>query len=493
MIQHPFTNTTARIKLLINSSPTMASSSSSSSSLSLVRLIETCRVSPPEGSVAPTAVPLTFFDVIWLYLPPVERLFFYPFPHPTSHFLSSFLPSLKSSLSLSLRSFFPLAALLRPSPDASDRFELFFSDATSPGVRFTVAECSDAQNAAGLFDHLADGRPREVSLLRQLVPSLAPPDCTDSPPPPRPPPVFAVQVTVFPSRGLVVGTAVHHAVCDGSSIMRFMRCWSASAAAGAPAPAAAAVVVVDRTLVPDPHDVYSTFYEGVSEMRGSDGHGAATAADRVFASFTLRKRHVQALKDAVSARAAASAFHCSTVVVTFAFAFVGYVRAKRAAAGEAAHMGFAADFRSRMRPPLPAEYFGNCVGPCFADVDAADLGGDDGLVVAAEAIGRAIGGLGKSLESARDWLRGFKSRAAGLILTVAGSPKFGVYGVDFGWGRPAKVEVVSVANTGAVAVAESRDEEGGVEVGLGLPRNEMDVFQNYYFDTLKCLDDHPQL
>nr|CAD1818995.1 unnamed protein product [Ananas comosus var. bracteatus] len=241
-----------------------------------------------------------------------------------------------------------------------------------------------------------------------------------TPPPQPPPPVFAVQVTVFPSRGLVVGTAVHHAVCDGSSIMRFMRCWSASAAAGAPAPAAAAVVV-DRTLVPDPHDVYSTFYEGVSEMRGSAGHGAATAADRVFASFTLRKRHVQALKDAVSARAAASAFHCSTVVVTFAFAFVGYVRAKRAAAGAAAHMGFAADFRSRMRPPLPAEYFGNCVGPCFADVDAADLGGDDGLVVAAEAIGRAIGGLGKSLESARDWLRGFKSRAAGLILTVAGS------------------------------------------------------------------------
>ncbi|KAK9117685.1 hypothetical protein Sjap_016632 [Stephania japonica] len=53
------------------------------------------------------------------------------------------------------------------------------------------------------------------------------------------------------------------------------------------------------------------------------------------------------------------------------------------------------------------------------------------------------------------------------VLSVAGLPKFKVYETDFGWGRPKKVEVVSIEDSGAISLSESRDDDingGGVEV-----------------------------
>ena len=42
------------------------------------------------------------------------------------------------------------------------------------------------------------------------------------------------------------------------------------------------------------------------------------------------------------------------------------------------------------------------------------------------------------------------------FMSVAGSPRFRLYDVDLGFGQPAKVDTVSVARTGAMALAESR-------------------------------------
>ena len=74
---------------------------------------------------------------------------------------------------------------------------------------------------------------------------------------------------------------------------------------------------------------------------------------------------------------------------------------------------------------------------------------------------------------------------------MAGSPKLRLYAAaDLGgaWGRPRKVEIVSVERTGALALAESgRDGDGGIEVGLALPRAEMEVFRKFYVDLFDSL------
>ncbi|CAM8989072.1 unnamed protein product [Rhodiola kirilowii] len=61
-------------------------------------------------------------------------------------------------------------------------------------------------------------------------------------------------------------------------------------------------------------------------------------------------------------------------------------------------------------------------------------------------------------------------------LSVAGSPRLGVYGLDFGWGKPEKVEVVSIEFPKAVSLAELRDEVGGIEAALVLDQPQMEAF-----------------
>ncbi|XP_078158730.1 anthocyanin 5-aromatic acyltransferase-like [Carex rostrata] len=134
------------------------------------------------------------------------------------------------------------------------------------------------------------------------------------------------------------------------------------------------------------------------------------------------------------------------------------------------------------------EYFGNCVGSCITTANAADLIGDDGVIVAAEAVGNAIDQLSERLKKFSNLLDEWATFSGDVpVLSVAGSPKFKVYDIDFRLGRPTKVEIVSVVKTGAMSVAESRNEEGGVEIGIAFPKNEMDCFNKYFIDGLKPL------
>ncbi|KAJ4790846.1 hypothetical protein LUZ62_042092 [Rhynchospora pubera] len=124
----------------------------------------------------------------------------------------------------------------------------------------------------------------------------------------------------------------------------------------------------------------------------------------------------------------------------------------------------------------------------MAIANVADLIQDDGVYVAVEALGKAIDKLNERLKVPRSW---FDEHASlrGRILSVAGSPKFKVYDVNFGLGRPCKVEIISATKTGAMSVAESRGEQGGIEVGIAFPKAEMDCFKKYFFEGLRLLSD----
>ncbi|CAL9101106.1 unnamed protein product, partial [Musa acuminata var. zebrina] len=559
-------------------------------------------------------LPLTAFDLIWLKGGTVERVFFYRLPHSTAYFCASVLPHLKSSLSLALQQFYPLAGKIRRSPELDDdKYEIRYVDGDS--VSFTVAEY-DAD-----FDEVSGDHARGVGPLLPLLPQLPRSD-DDSVS------VLALQVTVFPNQGVAVGVAVHHAGCDGSSSMRFMFSW-ASTCAG-PRSSAAVVAtppVFDRSLVSAPsaggvlrelrrrllrrsegrrtptrkwgrlgcesywqshrkirrrsftrcrdmageNHVYrasttikrggitqvsgvrSGFWMGKaeegqepclwrraetkmvgwrsgwawpSEWRcttpdamarapcGSCSRGLPHArgrearrrrswcrpsstgvwfpcfgqradciihedppVDMVIASFALKKDHIRRLKELVSAKAGAmegggASLRCSTIMATYAYVWVCLVKARAYESDRTAHFLFAADCRGRLRPPLPAAYFGNCIGVCFVEAKAGDLLRENGVVSAAKAIGKAIEEFADDpLRGAETWPERIKSIVPRQPLSVAGSPRFRVYDLDFGWGGPKKVVITSIMRSGAMSMAESREEEGGVEIGLVLPKH----------------------
>ncbi|MQL73858.1 hypothetical protein Taro_006231 [Colocasia esculenta] len=454
---------------------TMAAPSTSSDVPAAITVLEQCRVSPShDGPFGEVSIPLTFFDVPWLDNHPVQRLFFYRWPGlTTTHFAASALPRLKRSLSLALCHYYPLIGRLEPLPRSSKRLHIVCTDADS--VTFTVAEC--VVEDGDYFHHLAGNHPRRVEMFRPLVPGMISASA-----------LLALQVTVFPGAGVCVGVSIGHAACDGSGFVSFMKAWaSACRSEENEAPPAGELPVIDRTLVSDPGgELYTALFDSLKYLAGLSWP-AVEGPDVERSTFLLRRAHIEELRRRVSEQRppAPPVLRYSSFVLTCAYVWVCLLKAGWPPQGEedAAYLIFTVNCRGRFRPPIPAAYFGNCLGPCTMRARRSDLLGVDGVGLAAEVIAHAVASQGHGdqlLEWPKECFPQMAVWLRGRPLSISGSPRFGVYGTDFGWGRPAKVEVVGIEKSGAMALAESGEEDGGIEVGLALRSPEMARFTSLF-------------
>lgn len=106
--------------------------------------------------------------------------------------------------------------------------------------------------------------------------------------------------------------------------------------------------------------------------------------------------------------------------------------------------------------------------------------GLDGTVLGARAIAEevkdvkscgALRGVEKTMHDFTDIFSKF-----GRPLSVAGSPRLPEYDTDFGWGRPKKSVFVHIDGSGSIGLEKSRDEDGGLEIGVVLSKASMDTF-----------------
>jgi hypothetical protein len=457
----------------------------------MARVLRTSLVAPSpssgEATLPERSLPLTYLDAMWLHTLPVERVFFFHHAHEHGGAVDVLLSNLQDSLSNALRSFYPLAGRLRLAPGTPNRYELHYRP--GDGVSFTVAE----YDLAGV-DELATDGPTEVAKIAPLVPPL-----------PEGGAVLALQATVLRCGGLAIGVTVHYAACDGACSTHFLHTWAWEAASrGAVAPEPP---VIGRTFIRDRDDLYDTFAAPRS-YRSRDGK-PVRSPDKLLATFTLSEEHLRSIKDTVALEAARRGVspppaRPTSIVATYGFIWHCHYWAKEGggakgepsgATSDRAYAVFAADHRARLDPPVPATYLGNCVGLCFASASRKELltaAGASGLFASSSAVAAAIDEATRRGDGKRGCWDGCLERVveaygAGVPLTLAGSPRFRVYDVDFGFGRPAKVEIVSVARTGAMSVAEGRGGTGGTEVGISLPPDGMARFQRCFADAVACL------
>ncbi|KAB5516481.1 hypothetical protein DKX38_027129 [Salix brachista] len=463
-----------------------------------VKILEICKVTRAFDSVDAStefSLPLTYFDISWLKFPPAESLHFFKLNESSSRpslFHSEILPALKHSLSQTLGHFVPLAGHLTW-PDNSSKPVIVY--ALNDALSLTVAE-SNAN-----FDRFIGNEIREAAESLPYIPELHVTNTIAS--------LLALQITFFPCKGFSIGIAIHHAVLDGRSVSMFLNAWAYLCKHNqnekSPLLLPELRPSFDRTGVQDPFGLESVYLNQweATIIPGSELNSRSlklmpnlgVSSNLLRATFRLSREAINELKESVlryhqAGSSPKKKLHLSTYVLTCAYVSVCLVKARGGDSARKVYHVCSVDCRGRVEPPLPPNYFGNCVAVHHIVAEAKAFMEENGVAIIAEKLSDLINGLENGL------FQGAKERLAMLRglgqevqkFGVAGSTRLGFYGLDFGWGNVEKVEITSIDRTTGFSVMEFGDvSSGGIEIGVVLVRQEMERFASLFVNGLKVL------
>lgn len=436
---------------------------------SSLKVIDVARVTPSNSDSSESlTLPLTFFDLLWYKLHAVERVIFYKLTDASRPFFDSVIvPNLKTSLSSSLSHYLPLAGKLVWEPlDPKPKIVYTPNDAVS----FTVAE-SNAD-----FSRLTGKEPFPTTELYPLVPELHVSDDSAS--------AVSFQVTLFPNQGFCIGVTTHHAVSDGKTTTTFLKSWAHLCKHQDSSLPDDLIPFYDRTVIKGPPEIDTKVLKIWHSIHKPKSlkllPRPEIESDVVRYTFELTRENIEKLRDKLKRESSSfSSVRLSTFVITFSYVFTCLIGSGGDDPNRPVGYRFAVDCRRLIDdPPIPLTYFGNCVYSAVKiPLDAGMFLGEQGFVVAARLISDSV----EELDSNVAWkipelLETYeKAPVDSQFVSVAGSTRFGIYGLDFGWGKPFKSLLVSIDQRGKISIAESRDGSGGVEIGFSLKKQEMNV------------------
>ncbi|KAJ0631585.1 putative anthocyanin 6''-O-malonyltransferase [Helianthus annuus] len=446
-------------------------------------VLEHSRISPPRDTIGHCSLPLTFFDVTWLLFPPVHHLFFYDFPHPKSHFIETVVPNLKHSLSITLQHCFPFVSNLIVFPTVTRKPEIRHVEGDSVAVTFAESTLD--------FNDQTGNHPRKCEDFYPLVPALGSAvkesDYVTLP-------LFSVQVTYFLNSGFSIGLTNHHSLGDASTRFCFLKAWTLVSESGGDKSflTNGSPPIYDRFIdIPKLNEKLlnqtklETFYKSPSLVGSSN---------RVRATFVLTRTHINQLKKHVLTQLPTLEYVSSfTVTCGYIWSCIAKSFVKRGGKTseyELEQFVVSVDCRSRLDPPLPATYFGNCIAPCIVTINNVVLSGESGFVIATKLIGEGISKMVNNkegiLKDAERWYDGFKIPARKI--GVSGTPKLNFYDMDFGWGKPIKYEAVSfyymIMETFYISGSKESAAQD-LEIGVCFPSLQMEAFANIFNHGLK--------
>ncbi|KAL3508544.1 hypothetical protein ACH5RR_027945 [Cinchona calisaya] len=314
-------------------------------------------------------------------------------------------------------------------------------------------------------------------------------------------PLLALQVTIFPNFGMAKGFSFHHVLGDGISNISFIKAWASINKFGGDAEflASDSLPCFNRSLCKDPNRLGQIIWIQMKDEIGQFSQFKDEKFDhsKVRATYDVKLEDINKLKNLALKKCPKSA-HVSSFTVIGAFVSTRLVKFKDAGADKNIdehdeYFCFLANRRAHLKSALPSNYFGNCLSLSSVKVMHSQLiNENEGFLIAAEKIGEAIVKIMQDNDEI--WIL----KDAEIVMSVLeranekcnknavnGSPKFDLYEVDYGWGRPKTVENVTNDVDGAIALGKSRNFEGGVLVGLSLPKAKMDAFERFFNDGLR--------
>lgn len=439
---------------------------------------------------------LSSIDLSMIATNNMRKLLFYK----TQKEFSTIVDELKGSLSLSLVDFFPFAGRLDIDGGESGRPEVDCNDA---GAEFVEAAIDI------VFEHLEKDEFQHKSFFKELVQTRD--KSYDAS-------LLSIQVTAFQGGGICIGVNFHHVIADGASFWHFMKCW-AELSRGLPISenpchmrtyykrdkescsipkisVRAEEVVNDRIkeaqilrftrddLLPMKNSEISLSTSDPSRnMNSSIQKPIKSEGTKLeITTFHFSEKMIQSLKE----RSGAS----SSFVAVAAQFWRCVMEAREVPENEAVYFALAVDCRGRVNPPLPPTYFGNCICIGTARTTAKQLLGQD-IGFAAALIQELIHSSNweMQLNNRIDWvesqlcscdkdrsvtLPNFPKYQGRYIVRVAMSPKFPVYDIDHGWGRPLNVQAAFLGEIGGMLLFVGSEGRRSIALSTQLPQHQME-------------------
>ncbi|GJM98739.1 hypothetical protein PR202_ga15774 [Eleusine coracana subsp. coracana] len=394
-----------------------------------VEVVETTLVAPSEETPRRTlwlsnldlAVPKTHTPLVY----------YYPKPEGTNDGSPPFFDParLREALARALVPFYPLAGRLATGPGG--RIEI---DCTGEGALFSVAR-ADFTGDEVFRDF--EPSPEARRLLVPFAESGEPP-CV----------LAMVQVTFLKCGGVTVGTGMHHVTMDGAGAFQFIRTWTALSRGESPPDASP---FHDRTLlrsrspphVPFDHPVYSPSY-----LNGTP----RAFVTRVYAVPP------KLLADIKSRCAEGASTYCAVTAHLWRAMCV----ARGLPSDSETRLRVPANIRQRLRPPLPASYFGNAI--------VRDLVTGQGSATCCRRgrwEGQPGGARGQFMPESDLW-----------VVSWLGMP---IYDADFGWGRPGFVAPAQMFGSGTAYVTQGPDKDDPVSVLFALEPEYLHCFEKAFY------------
>ncbi|GFP80160.1 vinorine synthase [Phtheirospermum japonicum] len=372
--------------------------------------------------------------------------------------------NLKHSLSVTLTRFYPLAGRVNPDGQSINCHD--------QGVPFTVVK-----SRLNLSDLLRN-KPDE-NLPRHLLPCAVTWDTEHCPGSS----VALVQVNYFDCGDIAIGLVFWHKIADALTMGNFVNAW-AHAARGS------------SESIP-PSYVAQSVFPPKSEMQNPKGSLSTIlkTGESIMRRYTFDAPAISKLKSIMTS-AAGNRRGPTRVEAVSALIWRCFMAASRANHRSASVMTHAVNLRRRAEPPFPAECFGNFPGLAAAaayngeiENEGFELGQLLGKMRAAiakidgEFVKRLQGDDGMSgyLENLRLTWRDIPENAD--LLSISSWCGFGLYGVDFGFGKPAWLtRCDSGCDAGSrflnvVWLMDARDGVG-IEAWVILEEKYMSVFEN---------------
>ncbi|KAL0740435.1 hypothetical protein Bca4012_081948 [Brassica carinata] len=366
---------------------------------------------------------------------------------------------LKSSLSAALKIFYPYAGRLVKMDNEDDETRTFFIDCDGSGVKLVHAEAvsvlvSDVleqANGTNVPNYWSEFFPANgVKSWEGVSKSL-----------------IAFQVTELKD-GVFIGFGYNHLVTDGASVWSFFKTWTEIFSTG-------------RKKFP-PLSLCGWFLGGIdypirvpmSETVPSSPVAGPVALSLQKKIFRFTSRHVSELKAKANGEAVGSDDNLviSSFQAVLAHMWRSIIRNSDLNPEDVIHCKLAMDIRQRLNPPVQKECFGNMVGLATTTTTAGEML-SNGLGWTALQLNKTVGSqTNEELRRfAENWVKNPKIPNLLVVnnsLIVAGSPRFNVFGNDFGWGKPIAVRGgPGIAGHGKI-LAYPGTEKGSTEIHTSL-------------------------